>query len=76
MASKSFSTFAQNAWLLAWSPITGYIQSVTVLLSDPEPLPPDPHPASTIPRAAARPAAASFLIGAILSFIIPVLTET
>ncbi|GAA2673191.1 hypothetical protein GCM10010412_053540 [Nonomuraea recticatena] len=50
---------------MAWSAITGYIQRVTVLLSDPEP--PDPHPAITTLMAAAIPAAATFLIGGFLS---------
>ncbi|GAA1639357.1 hypothetical protein GCM10009733_040660 [Nonomuraea maheshkhaliensis] len=49
----------------AWSMMTGYIQSVTVLLSEPEP--PDPHPAITTLRAVTIPAAAAFLIGGFLS---------
>ncbi|GAA3689226.1 hypothetical protein GCM10022224_063370 [Nonomuraea antimicrobica] len=72
--SKSFSTLPQNAWLFAWSAITGYIHRVTVLRS--EPLPDDPHPVAARLRAATTPTAAAFFIGGFLSKLIPVLTET
>ncbi|MFD0474052.1 hypothetical protein ACFQ0B_41765 [Nonomuraea thailandensis] len=63
LASKSFSTLSQKALFLAWSEMTGYIQRVTALLSEPEP--PEPHPPITTLRATAMPAAAMFLIGGV-----------